>query len=94
MSGAGRRGRKPQTDVGFEEYPEDEVARSGSFFRQAFLIDREQWYDAWSDELVTTYHILKDHCESQGLPFLETCSFHDFLDFAFKHSSKRPPSWN
>ena len=66
---------------------------SGSFFHRAFLEDQQVWYDAWSDELMTTYHILKEHCESQGLPFLENCSFSNFLDFAFKHSSKIPPKW-
>jgi hypothetical protein len=35
---------------------------SGSFFHQHFP-DQEQWYDAWTEELVTTYHILKDHCD-------------------------------
>lgn len=65
---------------------------SGSFFRQPYLMDKEQWYDAWSEELVSTYHVLKEHCASYGLPFFEECSFHDFLEIAFEYSSKRSPS--
>ena len=90
MSGAGRRGRKaPEvTDICGEFVNEE----SGSFYHQPFLFEKEQWYDAWSDELVTTYHILIDHCSSQGLPFLENLSFHDFINIAHQYSSKRPPT--
>lgn len=71
---------------------DSETEVSGSFFRQHAL-DHEQWYDAWSEELVTTYHILKEHCDSQGLPFLENLQFSDFIDFAYHFSSKRPPTF-
>ena len=79
-------------DEGFGSGSDTETQESGSFFFQSAL-DEDQWYDAWSEELVTTYHILKDHCESQGLPFLETCTFSNFLDFAYRFSSKRPPPY-
>lgn len=72
---------------------EDPHLESGSFFHAHTLAHREQWYDAWTEELLTTYHTLIDHCQSNGLPFLETCTFSDFLDFAFRHSSKRPPPY-
>ena len=92
MSGAGRRGVKAPQKERLEDTEEE--FDSNSFFYKHILSDQDQWYDAWSEELVTTYHILKDHCDSQGLPFLENCSFTDFLDFTFRHSSKRPPIWN
>lgn len=69
----------------------DSAHTSFSFFQS--INDQEQWYDAWSDELLTTYYALIDHCQSNGLPFLETCTFADFLDFAFRLSSKRPPTF-
>jgi hypothetical protein len=75
------------------EQREDPHLESGSFFRAHILGDQERWYDAWTEELVTTYHVLIDHCQTNGLPFLETCTFADFLDFAFRHSSKRPPPY-
>jgi hypothetical protein len=93
MSGAGRRGRRHINEQHLEQSDEDPVVDSGSFYHRYYLVDPEQWYDAWSEELVTTYHILKEHCNSQGLPFLEDCSFSNFIDFAFRHSSKRPPTW-
>lgn len=66
---------------------------SGSFYH-AQILDKDAWYDCWSEELVTTYHILIDHCQANGLPFLDNqCTFTDFIDFAFQHSSKRPPPW-
>lgn len=72
---------------------EDTHLDSGSFFHARVLVDQEQWYDAWTDELLTTYHTLIDHCQSNGLPFLETCTFADFIEFAFRLSSKRPPPY-
>ena len=83
----GGRGKQHMSDLEHEGLPVD----NGSFFAPRVLLDQEQWYDAWTEELVTTYHTLIDQCQANGLPFLETCTFADFLDFAFRHSSKRPP---
>ena len=48
----------------------------------------EHWSSHFSEELCTAWHILKEYCESQGLPLLENASYPDFVDFAFKYSSK------
>lgn len=49
----------------------------------------EHWISHYSEELATAWHILKEYCESQGLPFLENATFTDFAEFVFKLSSKR-----
>jgi hypothetical protein len=51
-------------------------------------LTREEWYDSWTEELVTTYHILIDHCSQYGLPFFENFSFSDFIDVAYASSDK------
>jgi nucleoside phosphorylase len=53
--------------------------------------DPDEWISAWEEELVTAYHVLKDHCQSLGLLVLDECSFHDFAHFAFAVSSRLPP---
>jgi hypothetical protein len=55
------------------------------------IVDPVEWVSAWEEELATAYHVLKDHCQSQGLLVLDECSFHDFAHFAFGVSSKLPP---
>ena len=52
------------------------------------LLNREEWYDSWTEELVTTYHILTDHCRQYGLPFFEKFAFSDFIDIAYASSDK------
>jgi hypothetical protein len=51
-------------------------------------LTREEWYDSWTEELVTTYHILTDHCRQYGLPFFEKLSFSEFIDVAYDTSDK------
>jgi hypothetical protein len=59
--------------------------------RRRPIVNPEEWVSAWEEELVTAYHILVDHCQSQGLPILDECSFNDFVHFAFGRSSRLPP---
>jgi len=53
--------------------------------------DEEVWFDYMSEELATSYHILQDWIQSQGLPILDACTFSDFVDFCYKFSSGRKP---
>jgi len=53
--------------------------------------DEEVWFDYMSDEIATSYHILKDWIASQGLPLLENCTFSDYVDFCYYYSSGRKP---
>ena len=69
-----------------EEYEEDIVEY------EKFEHDVEVWTDYMSEELVTAYHVLKEFIDSQGLPILDACTFHDFAEFCYKFSSGRKPS--
>ena len=53
--------------------------------------DVEVWTDYLSEELVTAYHVLKEFIDSQGVPILDTCTFHDFVEFCYAFSSGRKP---
>jgi hypothetical protein len=69
----------PEEEEEFEEYTQ-------------FEDDEEVWFDYMSEEIATSYHILQDWIASQGLPLLENCTFPDFVDFCYLHSSGRKPS--
>jgi hypothetical protein len=58
---------------------------------EKFEDDPEVWFDYMSEELATSYHILQDWIQSQGLPILDACTFSDFVDFCYKFSSGRKP---
>ncbi|AGE59706.1 hypothetical protein ATCVTN60342_270L [Acanthocystis turfacea Chlorella virus TN603.4.2] len=68
-----------------EEYEEDVVEY------ERFEHDVEVWTDYMSEELVTAYHVLKEFIDSQGLPILDACTFHDFVNFCYQFSSGRKP---
>lgn len=53
--------------------------------------DVEEWSDYMSEELATGYHILTDWFKNMGLPVLEHCTFHDFVEFCYRYSSGRKP---
>ena len=55
------------------------------------VLDPETWMDYWSEELVTLWHVLKEQCEANGYAILDAARFPDFAEFAFRHSSGRPP---
>ena len=57
----------------------------------AYENDPEVWFDYMSEELATSYHILQDWIQSQGLPILDNCTFNDFVEFWYKFSSGRKP---
>lgn len=87
MGAAGRRGelkrdRTPEARAGHTDDDTD---------GPEVIDDVETWSDHWSEELVDAYHTLLDQCNAYGYAFLEQCSFPDFVDFAFQHSSKRYP---
>ena len=69
-----------------EEYEEDIVEY------ERFEHDVEVWTDYMSEELVTAYHVLKEFIDSQGLPILDACTFHDFVNFCYQFSSGRKPA--
>ena len=69
-----------------EEYEEDIVEY------EQFEHDVEVWTDYMSEELVTAYHVLKEFIDSQGLPILDACTFHDFVNFCYQFSSGRKPA--
>lgn len=53
--------------------------------------DVEEWADYMSEELASAYHILKDWFDGMGLPVLEYCTFHKFVEFCYENSSGRKP---
>lgn len=57
-----------------------------------FEHDEEVWFDYMSEELATSYHILQDWIQSQGLPILDACTFSDFVNFCYQFSSGRKPA--
>lgn len=44
---------------------------------EQFEHDVEVWTDYMSEELVTAYHVLREFIDSQGVPILDACTFHD-----------------
>ena len=55
------------------------------------ISDPEVWMDYWSEELVTLWHGLKEHCDMLGAAVLDHCDFPKFAQFCWEHSSRRPP---
>ena len=53
--------------------------------------DPEEWSNYWSEELVTLYHSLIDHARDAGWALVDVCSFANFVEFAYAHSSRLPP---
>lgn len=53
--------------------------------------DPEVWFDYNSDFLAAAYHSLQDHIASMGVYVLDACTFPQFVDFCFKHSTGRKP---
>ncbi len=51
----------------------------------------EVWMDYWSEELVTAWHALHEHCQAMGAAVLDRCDFPAFARFCWEHSSRRPP---
>lgn len=85
---AGRRGR---LNTAYESETESDSEPDTLPPHLEPVLDVEVWADYWSDELATSYHVLLDHTQQQGNAFLERCTFSDFVDFVFKHSSKLRP---
>ena len=54
--------------------------------------DPEIWFDYFSEQVVTAYHVLRDWFDSQGVPILDNCTFPDFAEFCFTFSSGKKPS--
>ena len=53
--------------------------------------DPEVWMDHWSEELVTLWHGLQEHCQMLGAAVLDRCDFPAFAQFCWERSSRRPP---
>lgn len=53
--------------------------------------DREEWQDHWKDELWVLWDGLEKHAQSMGAAVLDKCTFTQFIDFCFHHSSGYPP---
>jgi hypothetical protein len=77
---------KQKAEEFVEEYEEDIVEY------EQYEDDVEIWTDYMSEELVTAYHVLKEFIDSQGVPILDNCSFHDFVEFCYRFSSGRKPA--
>lgn len=56
------------------------------------ILDPEVWQDYWRDELLDLWDSLRQQCLSLGLAVLDKCTFSDFADFCFRHSSGYPPA--
>jgi hypothetical protein len=65
---------------------EDDVAADTG---PAIIMDPEVWMDAWSEELLNVWDAVRDAAATQGV--LDACSFPDFAQFCFQHSSGHPP---
>jgi len=77
---------KQKAEEFVEEYEEDIVEY------EQYEDDVEIWTDYMSEELVTAYHVLKEFIDSQGVPILDNCSFHDFVEFCYRFSSGKKPA--
>lgn len=53
------------------------------------LLDAEDFEGFYQDELVEMYDALLSWNRNGGWPLFENLSYHDFVDFAWKQSSKR-----
>jgi hypothetical protein len=53
-------------------------------------LDIESWQDAWSEELVTAYHVVTDLCRQNGWAILDGCTYHDFATWAYDKSRGCP----
>lgn len=60
--------------------------------RERVLKDPEEWADSWSEELVTLYHETVDRCAAYGWAILDKCTFSQFVEFCWTHSSRHPPA--
>jgi len=78
---------KKQKEEELREYEEAEEIEEYPLYEN----DPEIWFDYLSEELATSYHILQDWIQSQGLPILDACTFSVFVDFCYKFSSGRKP---
>lgn len=54
------------------------------------LLDAEDFEGLFQDELVEMYDALTSWNRVGGWPLFENLSYHDFVDFAWRQSSKRP----
>jgi hypothetical protein len=54
-------------------------------------LSRDDFEYYWSEELVTLYHVVKDHCSQYGWPVFDELTFCDFCKFAYDTSSKAKP---
>jgi hypothetical protein len=89
MGGAGRRG-----EVTVKRDPDGEPYLSGVDDEYNLDLERpdlgpEEWFDFNSEELAIAYHVLTDQCQQYGWPLLDRCSFPDFVEFAYAHSTKK-----
>jgi len=57
----------------------------------AVVDDPEVWMDYNSEFLLTLWHQLQDQVASMGVYILDKCTFSDFTEFCFKHSTGRQP---
>lgn len=53
--------------------------------------DPEVWFDYNSEFLAAAYHSLQDHIASMGVYVLDACTFPQFVEFCFQHSTGRKP---
>ena len=68
-------------DLSFDLPPEGTAADA---------LNIETWSEEWTEELLTAYHSLLDQCEANGYGFLQRCTYPDFVEFAYKFSTKSP----
>jgi hypothetical protein len=73
-------------------YSEDEQADFESSPLPPKLLDAEDFEGTFQDELVEMYDVLLSWSRVGGWPLFENMSYHDFVDFAWKNSSKRTTS--
>lgn len=91
MGAAGRRGNiKKESE---EDHPSSHIDPDNQIgaYSEFQPLDQDTWFSCWDEELAIAYHVLVDQCQQFGYAFFENCKFPDFVDFAYKFSSKRPP---
>ncbi len=78
-------------DIGVGEAVDDDACPEHELpYHHRPLESPEDWQDAWSYELVTAFHAVRDLCAANGWALLDRAQFHDFASWAWGVSSRVP----
>jgi hypothetical protein len=93
MGAAGRRGNLKKSAREDPVPRDEEMDEEGDMLDEEVKVNPELWFDYWSEELSEVFHELCDTSAAVGLPFRQDPNlFPEFVEFAFRHSSKLRPA--